>query len=161
MKLTTYDISYILKHYRPKTLEEFKEFGLTLLSCGKGCSRDVYKLRGYNLVVKIPNGLVSSIRHSAQEMKAYHLIRTRKKYRELRKYLPKIHQSTKDGVILMDYYKKCDYGEKDSKEIRRIRQISDYLFPKNENGTDMYGENLGRDAKGRLHILDFGCFFSW
>jgi hypothetical protein len=161
MKLTTHDITYIVRKFQPKTVEEYADFGLKLIPCGSGASRNAYRLRGYGLVVKIPFDAGSSKRHALQEMTAYRRILKSKKYIKLRKYLPKIHCCTKDGIILMDYYKKCSFGKKDDKEIRVVRNLSCYLFPDNEDGTDMYGENLGRDKQGGLHILDFGCFFSW
>jgi len=166
-KLTVYDISYIMKKFRLKTVEDFADFGLRLTAIGSGCSRNVYAIRGYNLVVKIPFGddkgeLKSARRHAMQEYKAYRRIANEriKKYKPLRKYLPEIHCHTKDGLILMDKYKVVGYGKKYEKEIQEIRRHANYLFPEND-GTDMYGENIGRDAEGNLVILDFGCFFRW
>ncbi len=161
-KLSTYDITYIVKKFRLKSVEDFADFGLRLRKIGEGCSRIAYSIRGYNLVVKIPGDFKSARRHARQEYKAYKRIKNErvKKYKPLRKYLPVIHCCTKDGVILMDRYKPCGWGRKDTKDSREVRRHADYLFPDNE-GTDIGGENLGRDENGNIRILDFGCFFRW
>jgi hypothetical protein len=160
-KLSTYDISYIMKKFRLKTVEDFAEFGLILKKLGKGCSRIVYYIRGYDLVVKIPLGDKSSRRHAAQEHKAYSRIANKKvkKYNILKKYLPEIYCYTEDGVILMKKYKRLG-GYRDTPELRRVSATANFLFPENGD-TDTYWENLGRDSKGNLVILDFGCYFSW
>lgn len=160
-KLTTYDISYIMKKFRLKTVEDFADFDLKLTFIGSGASRNVYAIRGYNLVVKIPMEGKSPKRHALQEHKAFKRIANVgvKKYAPLRKHLPKLYCCTKDGVILMEKYKPCGY-KRNQKVIREIKRHADYLFPDNGD-TDMYGENLGKDSKGNIIILDFGCYFSW
>jgi len=177
-KLTTYDIAYIMKKFRLKTVEDFADFGLNLKEIGRGCSRIAYSIRGYNLVVKIPfdgmgeDGTVlstktarkylnSAKRHARQEYKAYRRIANKntKKYKVLRPHLPEIYCITKDGVILMKKYRRTKIGWA-NKQLKYIRRHADFLFPEN-GGTDIYGENVGRDEDGTLIILDMGCFFSW
>ena len=162
-KLSPYDISYIMKKFRPKTPFDFKEFGLTLRQCGYGCSRVVYTIVGHGLVVKIPKvgEKFSAKRHSVQEYKAYLRIANKKvtKYKKLWPHLPEIYCCNQDGLILMKKYKVCSGGF-GNKEYQKVHNIANYLFPESGD-TDLYGENLGRDEKGKLVMLDFGTFFKW
>jgi hypothetical protein len=162
-KLAIHDISYIINKFRLRTVEDFKDYGFRLHYRGKGCSRKVYSIHGYpHLVVKLLlSSERSAKRHALNEYKAYKRLTNRrvKKYRKLWRYVPKIYSCSKDGVILMKRYKPCDYRRR-VKEINVMRNLACYFFPEND-GLDVYGDNVGRDEKDRLVYLDLGCFFSW
>ena len=166
-KLTTRAIALMLLKQCPKTKEDFASLGLRLRPIGEGCSRTVYSIHGHpGLVVKIPDRDGSSRRHSMSEIRAYKRLTNKdvKKYKKLWKYVPRFYAWTNDGVILMKRYKACpnDTRHKSSlgKRVRVIANLCGYLFPENED-VDVYPENMGRDDKGNLKILDLGCFFHW
>jgi hypothetical protein len=160
-KLTTYDIGYIMKKFKLKSIEDFDEFGLRLKYFSSGCSRKVYTIRGYpDLVVKIPEECPepSAVRHAKNEIKAYQVIkRSTKKYKELQPHVPEIYAWNSDGVILMKKYKFVNRGNAKSEALQKV---AERLFPYNGD-TDTYVENLGRDEKGNLICIDMGCFFNW
>jgi hypothetical protein len=156
-KLTKYDITHIIRRYEPKTMKEFADFGLRIRYVGEGCSREVWQIIGYGLVVKIPKDGPSAKRHAEQEHKAWLRIkRSKKKYKALRPYLPNIYCCTKNGIILMEKYRQC-YETTTTHNI--VGALVKDLFPTDDG--DIYSENMGKDKKGRLVILDFGCFFPW
>ncbi len=161
-KLSINDIVYIIQKFRPTTLDDFMDFGLKLIKRGEGCSRIAYKIRGYDLIVKIPCKDKSAKRHALNEYKAYKRItnKSTKKYKKLRQYAPKIYCCSEDGVILMKLYTTCGWKKKDYKRTTVARNLAGYLFPEND-GTDAYGDNMGTDEKGKIVFLDMGCFFKW
>jgi len=159
-KLSTYDISYIIKKYDPTTVREFKEFGLKLRKIGEGngAFRQAYIIDGYNLVVKIP--LLSSgknIEHSIIEYKVCKRLGKLKRYNRVKKYLPNIYCCSKSGVILMDKY--ALLGRKGNASLKKeFGKLCDDVYDTLDNDGDIGFWNVGLTKRGALKIIDLGCF---
>lgn len=151
-KLTTYDITYIIRRFDLKTREDFKDFGLKLKHVGSGAFRKVYQIVGYDLVVKIPRGVGWDKAHSKTEWYAYKRLKKLKKYKFLHKYLPNMYCCSKSGTILID---KHTFKGRSMDQIHKLRTECYDIFG---DSCDIYGQNVGLDKKGNLKIVDFGCF---
>lgn len=170
MKLTLYDLEYIIKKFEPMTPEQFADFGLKLKSIGSGAFRRTYEIVGYDLVVKIPlayrdwNGTSYSLNlsqdnvaHSKTEWNAYRSIKKKKKYKALRPFLSKIYSCSKKGIILMKKYKSHNRRKRQFKPILKdIQHVLDNVM--SGDWCDIHWFNVAVTNKERLVIIDFGCF---
>ncbi len=148
----------LIRVHNPVTQEAFAKIGLSLRYIGEGVFREVYGIRGVDLVVKIPTTRkeepTEAIRHSAQEVS-----RVKRLYavKELRPHLPKIyHYDKKSGVIVMRRYEKANMsqhaellGEIIKKLVRRVCGVrlddihSDNIKLKEHDSPDVVFIDLG------------------
>src|SRR5271166_2835977 len=93
------DIVELLCRHSPKSLEDIKKLGIKCHEIGKGYGafRRVYKVRGLDLVFKIPRyttdcetNLSSNIEHARAEYSTVCRIERFKKYKILRQFMPQI-----------------------------------------------------------------------
>src|SRR5208337_5220920 len=166
--------SKLLKAYKPSSLEEIKELGLKLrrISSDESLYRDVYKVSGILLVLKIPhqtgvyNGenvtLKEAQEHSHNEYKAVQRINKFKRYKYLRPLMPKIHYyDEKTGIIGVHYYKPFKLPERDKDLIARLVEIVvESNWDWEEFGTvDVHTDNIAiRDDFYNPVIIDLGYF---
>ena len=132
-----------------------RELGYTLKFLGGGIFRNVYKIVGTKLVLKVPNG-ARGRRHSQGEMKAYKRIMvSTKKYVALHPYMPAIHHyNSRTGIILMPEYRVApkSYWEK---KIKAMGKLAGDVMGKY---CDLHRWNIGRDKEGQFRFIDLGYF---
>lgn len=145
----------LIRAHNPVTKEAFTKIGLPLYYLDEGAYREVYGIRGVDLVVKIPiKGSAESIHHSAMEVsriKRLHVLK------ELRPHLPAIyHYDKKSGIIVMRRYEKAGLfehaeilGDIIKKLVRRISGVkmgdihSDNIKLKKPGSRDVVFIDLG------------------
>jgi len=171
-----YDGKFVVNDFRknkPATKEDVQEMGLKLRPIGEGAFREVYQIKGCNLVVKIPMSEYDAStgsplkdyhsEHSQEEMLWYTKIMRNYKYKKLRKYMPEIYYYHENGLILMKKYRKFHYGC-NYRRINILEQILNDIFNfilrENRNWRDLNNTgNIGIDNEtDQLVILDLGCF---
>jgi hypothetical protein len=128
--------------------------GYTLKYLGGGLFRNVYRIVGTKLVVKVPIG-ARGRRHSQGEMRAYNRIkRGWSKYAAVYDYLPDIlAYNKKTGVILMPEYRPA--SKKDGPRIEEIGKLARVAMGKY---CDLHIWNVGKGKLGDFRILDLGYF---
>ena len=130
------------------------QHGYTMKFVGSGLFRNVYRIVGTKLVVKVPIGIRGK-RHSEGEMKAYRKIMGSKhKYTAIQLYMPEIlAYNKKTGVILMPEYRKvagCDRAKVD--EIGTLARAAMGKY------CDLHKNNVGKGKLGDYRVLDLGYF---
>jgi hypothetical protein len=161
-------ISRRLKLEQPKTVEDLLiKCGLSLKYIESGGFRDVYKINGADLVVKLPIDSPELQReshnayvHTDIEWDYRRMVMRLKKYEFFRPYMPVLHCRLKQtGVVLGDYYRPLSYNN--HKFDGEIDQIIGHLVGigvlDGDVGPDKK-DNYGIDRAGNLRILDLGCF---
>ncbi len=161
-----------MKLEKPKTVEDLLiRCGLTLKFIGDGGFREVLKIMGTGLVVKVPmtemdqaelghNYAHTPIIHAKTEWKYRKKVMREKKYEFFRPYMPTLHcliPST--GVTLCDYYRPLPWSRtKYDDEIDQIiGNLASIGVLDGDVGPDKR-DNYGIDRDGKLRIIDLGCF---
>ncbi len=166
------EIAYKLKLEKPKTVEDLLiRCGLTLKFIGDGGFREVFKIVGTNLVVKVPLTAMdqAELGHNYGHTPAVHArtewnyckkVMRVKKYEFFRPYMPTLHYLVpKTGVTLCDYYKPISYfGAKFNSEIDQIALSLAKIGVTDGDVGKTKKDNYGTDSDGKLKILDLGCF---
>lgn len=155
-----------IKDFKPKTIGDIKHLGFKVkLLPTDGLYRDVYRIAGRPLVVKVPKdeeqpSLEDNINHSKAEWKAVKRIKRFKKFETLKRYMPEIYYfNEKTGLMVMKYYPKI---KKYSHMVSRLlEEIVDLTWPYAVSGesVDMHGENVAYDEETDTPvIIDLGYF---
>lgn len=149
---------------KPSDVEEaLSKCGVTLRHLDSGAFRKTYQVGELPLVVKFPRN-TSGIAHSAIEMRVHKRIkRARKRYKPLLKYMPTIyHHEPVTGVIVMRMYTPLGWNDTNSEICHgleeKIANAIKHTKWAAKWGLDCSPTNVGRDAKGKLVLLDLGCF---
>jgi len=144
---------------KPKNRSDLEKMGLKLGLIGNGLYREVYRINGLPLVVKLSKNAGSSPRdHARAEYRAVRRIQRFKKYAQLRKYMPEIHYfDSKTGVMLMHYYKPLPKG------YRCIARLLDHIIELTwpyaaESECDVHGGNVGLGENNQPILIDMGYF---
>lgn len=155
--MTIQSLIRTLNKNRPSTVQEFKKLGIKLRFLSEGAFRQVYEIKGLPLVVKFPHDSSDDcIEHSVFEYKHINRILKFKKYKLLKKYMPKVYYfDKKSGIIVFRKYKYV-YTKK-LKDSTRIVELSDLVNKIMGYECDVNGGNVGIE-KNTLKILDLGCF---
>jgi hypothetical protein len=162
MRLTIKEIVRRLRSYKPvnrKSLHwELKRLlGVRCKKIGQGLDRKVYEIVGYPLVVKIQMANSFADQTSAERYAHKRITSSKRKYRTIKKYMPKIYYANvKSGIILMRKY-----------EVMWEKDVSDACFEIENNlkktdcgDTDLHQRNIGKDRFGNYKIIDLGLFFN-
>jgi hypothetical protein len=165
-------ITRILKKEKPESIYDLLlDCGLSLKFLGDGAFREVFKIVGTGLVVKVPRtdgelmemsaGYAHTpVDHAHAEWDHRKKVMREKKYEFFRPYMPALHclvPST--GVLLADYYRPLPYTR--TKYDAEIDQIIGSLAAIGVNDGDVAKDkkdNYGIDRDGKLRIIDLGCF---
>lgn len=90
----------LINKNKPASQKEFEALGLKFQLIDAGCFREVFAIKGTNLVVKLP--FDEGKYHSISEIKR---IEKLSKVKELVPHLPKVYYfDRKTGIIVMRYY---------------------------------------------------------
>lgn len=158
-------VKKVLKNMKPTSgTELLKDCGFTLRMVSYGAFRDVYEIVGTPYVVKIPihdsQPVYAGRDHSETEYAEWKRAMRLQSYKSIRHYLPVIHYFERStGLLLIDKYTQLEND--DTRFDFQIKQISKWLKNKGYGSPDVgtsKRENYGIDSKGRLRILDLGCF---
>jgi hypothetical protein len=161
-----------LKLEKPKTVEDLLiRCGLTLKFLGDGGFREVFKIVGTSLVIKVPiqeeemrmlgqQYSHTPVVHAKTEWKYRKKVLREKKYEFFRPYMPALHcLIPATGITLSDYYKPLSHAS------RRFDAEIDQIIGKLAGIGVMDGDvdktkkdNYGIDRDGKLRIIDLGCF---
>ncbi len=145
----------------PRNLLDVQSMGLKLKKIGDGVYRQVYKIEGVPLVVKIPGGdafPVGCRRHARSEYRTVKRIHRYKKFAQLRKYMPRIYYfDNKSGLMLMHYY---SVPKKYKIAISNLLSLVVKLIWPNTASSecDVHGANIGMDENNQPVLIDLGYF---
>lgn len=152
-----------LLKYNPKDLKDFKKLKLEMIPLSSGAYRTVYRVKGSNVVVKIPVNDDSSNRvHAREEVRAINNIkRFKRKYAKLIPMMPEVYYFNEtSGVTAMKYYKKIR-GNVAYTVAGLVEDVVE-LTMKDKNlyigGMDIHGSNVHVDENGNPIIIDLGYF---
>jgi len=166
------DIVELLCKHSPKSLEDIKKLGIKCheISKGYGAFRRVYKVRGLDLVFKIPRyttdyetNISYNIEHARAEYSAVCRIERFKKYKILRQFMPQIFYFNWDcGIMAMEYYKPLLFTAVGEAGCNALSALVDSCWNKSL-GTDICTNNVGLAVdvdRGdyNLKLIDLGCF---
>lgn len=150
----------LLKQFRPATEEEFGEdipnVNLIPLGVGRGCFRDVFGLGKMKAVIKFPHDNLG-IKHARNEMKAVRNIQQKRKstMRHLWRYVPRVYFfDDETGVIVMELLHSTGKITLDHGGNIIAQMFEDTFHPR---GHDACGDNLGKNSRGQIKLLDLGC----
>jgi hypothetical protein len=144
-----------------------RKCNFTLKFLGEGSYREVYHIVGTNWVIKFPltewdpaefsplvNWLLKHRMHSRNEIDTYLEIKEKKKFKVLRKYLPKIlWWEWHTGVIIQELCKELEGNVSNDILSRDLCLLFKKYF---KDPTDIVVNNVGRDLKGKLKVIDMG-----
>jgi hypothetical protein len=160
------------KKANPKSIKDIKRLGFSIRHIGNGAFREVYKINGRNLVIKIVEEEYegelseSSLGHHSAEIKHYTKIMTERKFRPLRKYIPEIYYHNKHITLVKEYetfFKNTVYDDLYPR-IEALGEVLHDLFnlvlKQKRNWRDFNNSgNIGFDKDTyTLVVLDLGCF---
>ena len=161
----------LLNAYKPSSLKEIKELGLRLrkISNDESLYRDVYKVVGIPMVLKIPHqegtynecpvSDAEARTHAFNECKAILRINQYKKYESLRKFMPKLYYfDQKNGIIALHFYQPFNFPEEAKRVIARlVKGFVDAICPLDDN--DVHYDNIAvGDKYYNPVIIDLGYF---
>ena len=145
------------EYYRPTSEKQ------VLLKCevpleylASGAFRNVYTVPGLPIVVKIPSN-PGGRRHAQEEIRFIKDLMKNTLMRErMQRYLPvTYYMNLKSGVSVAHKYSMLRDTSNNERMTQKVAQkVSDIL----EIGEwDSHVYNFGRDERGRVVVLDFGC----
>ena len=166
--MTNTQIKDLMSQHKPFTPQNtMRKCNFTLKFLGEGSYREVYHIVGTNWVIKFPltewdpaefsplvNWLLKHRIHSRNEIDTYLEIKEKKEFKVLRKYLPKIlWWEWHTGIIIQEICKELEENGSNAS----ISNDLDILFKRYFKGnTDIAVNNVGRDLKGNLKVIDMG-----
>jgi hypothetical protein len=151
----------MVKKWEPTTPE------MALVHCkfplqylGEGAYRHTFHILGTNLVIKFPlTGLAVQYSYNKQHAKEEYRVVTRiirskaRKYKAIKKHMPKIYLCDKNGVMIATKYKLLP----ESAWTHRARLSDSVTNALNLCDGDLENSgNVGVDGRGTLKILDGG-----
>jgi hypothetical protein len=149
-----------MKQYRPISADEFEQMIGARLDCiGEGCFREVFRIEGINAVIKFPMQAADgnwSTTHSRREIRRIKQIMCSKKYRHVKRYVPRMHHYDYiNGILIMQLLYLV--GEVPKESVKPIQHMLKDTFPCINNMPDAESTNLGYDGRGQIKVLDWGC----
>lgn len=148
--MTRQRVLQIINKIRPTHIDQLKHH-MKCRSLSSGCSRVAFELPG-RIVIKFPFGSYS-VRHAQKDIEIPHLIARRNRFRHLRRFCPKVFYYD-HGVVAME---KLNAVGRVSYEICDMLTAVFHDTFGSRKGFDLCGDNIGRNARGQVKILDFGC----
>jgi hypothetical protein len=149
--------------YKPRTKEEIKKLGIKLTLLNFGAFREVFTVKGTNLVVKIPRVTTlgspqSNIDHAKQEIDAYRRVFKRKSLKALRPFMPKFHyMDYRSGIVVVEKYKSARYSKISNIAINIISKVIEEVTEKDATEeVDLFIPNIGTDMHGNYKFIDLG-----
>ena len=136
-------------------MADFRALKLPLRFIGAGVFREAYRIVGFDLVVKFPQGSYGQ-KHNVTEARR---IARLSRFRYLRKHLPKIHYLDPKGVMVMRYY---ENAKRDWDSMDAMGELIEKLIYKatGVDCSDIHGGNCGLRLRGdetpELILLDLG-----
>lgn len=129
-------------------LMRMTEVGLRYL--GEGSFRVAFEIIDYPLIVKVPlTSCYSDMHHANEEWNWIEKVDRYPQYRALRKYMPKVYYFDEDcGLMIMRKYQRVKVSLGTAALDRLVLQTT------GATGHDIGSNNMGKDDKGNLKILD-------
>jgi hypothetical protein len=174
-RLTRKEVLRRFRHHKPKNADEaLRNCLVPLTYLSEGAYRRTYQIGNLPLVIKFPYcsdwyedkpieernyALSNGIKHSNTEMRSLRrILRSKGKYVKLHRYMPKVyHFNPATGAVLMHKYRNPNRTtRKFNRMLERIDAEAQAVMKKWVD-VDNPG-NIGYDEKGRVVILDLGCF---
>ena len=130
-----------------------------------GAYRTVVKLVGLPLVVKFPlTDMKCDKKHSEYEFRAVNkILRYKRKYRILVKYVPQLYYFNKETGVLVGHYYQPLKGTKKEKNLiaNLVSDVVDSTWDgRRGHGTeDMWDANMALNKYGHIKIIDMGFFY--
>lgn len=117
---------------------------------GEGTFRVAFEVIDYPLVVKVPlTNCYSDLHHANEEWDWIEKVDREPQYRALRKYMPKVYYFDEDcGLMIMRKYEWVRFS---SETVALDKLVLDVT---GATGHDIGSNNMGKDDKGNLKILD-------
>lgn len=158
---------------KPKDILEIRRLGIHTRYIEEGAFRTTYKVRGIPLVLKVPmcdcnprteecSRECECVTHSRNEYKTYNKIKSDKKYRALRGFMPKIYYyDDATGIIAMRYYKVLKNTVANIAICDLLNQFFRQTLIIGED-VDIRPANVGADEEDYsdstfYRIIDLGC----
>lgn len=154
--LTDRKIIALFKYYHPKSLAEVEELGINYKYYSRGCDRKVYRM-GRNLILKIEDKRFSSYDQTPTEVKFIQRISKFKKYKSLRKHIPKLYYADVHNriTVLRFYpYKATEGNSEHCEKMDMIESLFGKIFP--QVGGDFHQGNFRISADGVMVCVDLG-----
>ena len=161
----------LFEAYNPKDAHEIEKackVRLIPIPSATGAFKDVYYIKGYPVVVKVPKtDQKAFIYHSSAEIRTVrHVLKSKRKYKVLHDYMPEIfYGNVRTGVIVMRKYRLYGYrpGNSDRYALAQlIRELCDSVWPFHKLGeectTDIGTSNIAKKDNGYPVIIDLGYF---
>jgi hypothetical protein len=149
-----------MKQYQPMFADEFERMiGPELQDIESGCFREVFRITGTNTIIKFPLQDETGkccITHSRREIRRIKQIMRNKKYKHIRRYVPKMHYyDYTNGILIMQLA--SEVGKIPKEVSKPIEDLFKDTFPCISNLPDAQSTNLGYDGRGQIKLLDWGC----
>lgn len=153
-KLTDRQIICLLKYHRPKLLKDIKKLGIRVEYLDKGIDRWVYRI-GKKLVLKLEEYDRSSFIQTPSEIEKFNRVHTEKKFKNLRKHIPKIlYSDVKSGIIVVPFYPRSLKYEDNEHEYQLLADHIGQCFP--DAAADFHGGNFRYAEDGTMVCIDLG-----
>lgn len=165
MKTTLKKLIKICKDNKINSDWDLKCKGVKMTDLGSGSFRNVYKIRGMDIVVKFPNDN-DNLEHSRQEVDIHkRIMKSKRKFKAIQPFMPKIyHYNSNTGVVLMEYCKPITAYKKFNKAIEtgEIRTMITHLQKHIDQNSykwdfDIECGNMGIGKDKKYKVIDLGC----
>ena len=139
-----------------------RKTGLKLRKLGEGLDRIVYRVEDSNLVVKFCRFERDRLDRSGQSYAEYSswktIMRSKKKYKSLQKYMPEIYYfNAITGVTLVKMYHKITFGE--AQKVNHSINAAFYSVLGNLSDADLHEHNIGYDTDFSIKVIDLGLVY--
>ena len=147
--MTVRQIIKILRTVKPTCPSSLKG-KLRIKELGTGIGRKAFRIADSPIVIKFPRGTEGRTQ-TRREIDTIRMIKTKKRFRTLRCYLPIVYyQNKKNAVIAMEFVRFDEYiaAPTIKKQFRK--------FFKKNSFTDIHDENVGFNLKNKIKVIDLG-----
>jgi hypothetical protein len=154
LELDVASVRDTVRRYNLSNEVDLLQHGYTLKYVGGGLFRNVYRIVGTKLVVKVPIG-AKGRRHSQGEMRAYRrIMASKRRYVNMQLYMPEIlAYNARTGMILMPEYRAV--AKPDHKRVAELGKLAGAAMGKY---CDLHIWNVGKGKLGDFRFIDLGYF---